>query len=266
MDQKNSLFTKILVTLTFIFMVGMNMAAVSLPLNGITTQAVSDKYANLFAPAGLTFSVWSVIYLLLTFFVVYQWNPSEKSVLGADKKRSTKIRLLFIISSLLNGIWLVTWQYFQLTLSVIIMLGLLVTLILINNSLQKEPLSLKEAFFLRLPFSVYFGWITVATIANITALLVSKKIALFQNNQVFWTILILAIGVIISGGTIIKNKDLAYGLTVIWAYLGILLKHISATGWNNQYSSIILTVIVCLIALFLVSVYAGLKKRKPEFS
>ncbi|MBP2099568.1 lantibiotic ABC transporter permease [Enterococcus rivorum] len=262
MDKNNSVLAKAIVTLTFIFMVGMNMAAVLLPLNGVTTQAVSDKYANLFAPAGLTFSVWSVIYLLLALFVFYQWKPTVKNSVMKDENFSKKIRILFIISSLLNGVWLVAWQYFQLELSVLIMLCLLITLILINNQLVKETFNLKESVFLRLPFSVYFGWITVATIANITALLVSKNISFLQSNQVFWTITILIIGLVIAGATIVKNRDTAYGLTVFWAYLGILIKHLSSTGWNNNYPSIILTVIGCLIVLLALCVYGGIRNRK----
>lgn len=266
MNKKNSLFTKTIVTLSFIFMVGMNLAAVLLPLNGITTQAVSDKFANLFAPTGLTFSIWSVIYLFLAVFVLYQWKPTVGKAVMNDESFSGKIRLLFILSSLLNGIWLVAWQYLQLELSVLIMLSLLVTLILINNGLVKEQFSWKEYIFLQLPFSIYFGWITVATIANITALLVSKKFLFLQSNQVFWTIAILIIGVLIAGITIVKNKDIAYGLTVFWAYLGILIKHKSSAGWNNQYPDIVLIVAVCLVVLLVLCAYVGIKKGKTKFS
>ncbi|OJG75957.1 hypothetical protein RV12_GL000296 [Enterococcus quebecensis] len=236
-------------------MLGTNAAAVLLPLNGMTTEEVSDTYSNLFAPAGLTFTIWSLIYLLLAVFVVYQWlAPTGKSILS-DQKISGQLRILFILSSILNSAWLFAWQYLQIDLSVLIMLGLLITLIYINQVLAKASLNKKESIFVRLPFSVYFGWITIATIANITAFFVDKNIDFFQNNQILWTVIILAVGVFIVSWTIIHNQDVAYGLVALWAYFGILLKHQSVDGWNQKYPMIITTVIVCLVILVVVCVY-----------
>ncbi|MEI5995528.1 tryptophan-rich sensory protein [Candidatus Enterococcus mansonii] len=255
MDKNQSIMSKWVVTIIYFLMIGTNAAAVLLPLNGLTTQEVSDSYPNLFAPAGLTFSIWSVIYLLLGGFVVYQWiQPSNQSILSNQKERN-KIRRVFIVSSVLNSVWLFAWQYLQIDLSVVIMLGLLIVLIYINQLLSKEILTKKDFIFIRLPFSVYFGWITIATIANITAFFVDKKIAFLQNNQEFWTISILIVGLVIIGATIIRNRNIAYGLATLWAYYGILVKHQSVDGWNNQYPAIIMTVLICLVVIALVCVY-----------
>ncbi|MBO0441833.1 tryptophan-rich sensory protein [Candidatus Enterococcus ikei] len=255
MNKSESTIMKWSVTIIYIIMLCTNAAAVLLPLNGMTTQEVSDSYPNLFAPAGLTFAIWSVIYLLLAGFVIYQWRkPSSRSILS-DQKLSGKLRTWFIISSILNSVWLVAWQYLHINLSVIIMLGLLAVLIYVNLLLEKAALSNPDYIFIRLPFSIYFGWITIATIANITAFLVDKQIGLFQNNQVLWTIIILIIGMLIISTTIIRNRDVAYGLATLWAYYGILLKHQAADGWNNEYPMIITTVIICLVIIAIVCVY-----------
>ncbi|MHC5227480.1 tryptophan-rich sensory protein [Enterococcus sp. LJL99] len=247
--KKNNLFgTKLMVTITFIAMILANAAAVLLPVNGLTTQEVSDKYANLFAPAGITFSIWSIIYLFVAGFTIYFWKDSSDSVL-ANKDLKRRLGILVIISSILNSIWLFAWQYLFLSLSVIIMLALLVTLIIINLEIGKYRFNTKEYILVRLPFSIYFGWITVATIANITAFVVSKNITLFQDHQVLWTIIILLVGLVIAGATILKNKNIAYGLTVIWAYAGILIKHQSSSGWNKEYPAVSITVMICLVAL-----------------
>lgn len=255
MSKKASIGSKLLVTIVYIIMIATNAAAVLLPLNGMTTQEVSDSYPNLFAPAGLTFAIWSVIYLLLAGFVVYQWlKPTTQSIL-AESQMSEKLRNLFIISSILNSIWLVAWQYLQIDLSVVIMLALLIVLIYINRLLTTATLTKKDYIFVRLPFSIYFGWITIATIANITAFLVDKNIAFLQNNQVLWTIVILIIGLFIISATIISNQDIAYGLAALWAYYGILVKHQAADGWNGSYPTIITAVIVCLVILVIVCIY-----------
>ncbi|EOH99847.1 hypothetical protein UAW_01000 [Enterococcus haemoperoxidus ATCC BAA-382] len=266
MDKNQSIWSKWVVTIIYIVMIGTNAAAVLLPLNGMTTQEVSDTYPNLFAPAGLTFAIWSVIYLLLAGFVVYQWlKPGKDSVL-INQQISKKLRMTFIISSILNSIWLVAWQYLYIDLSVVIMLALLSVLIYINRILANTPLTKKEYIFIRLPFSIYFGWITIATIANITAFLVDKNIAFLQNNQVLWTIVILVIGVMIISLTIIRNHDSAYGLATVWAYYGILNKHQAQDGWNNAYPSIVMTVMICLVILVIVCLYEVvlLSKRKKN--
>lgn len=255
MSKTNSSGSKWLVTIIYFVMIATNAAAVLLPLNGMTTQEVSDSYPNLFAPAGLTFAIWSVIYLLLAGFVLYQWlKPGAGSILS-NPAVGNRVRNVFIVSSILNSIWLVAWQYLQIDLSVVIMLVLLVTLTYVNRVLVNEPLTKRDYVFIRLPFSVYFGWITIATIANITAFLVDKNIAFLQDNQVFWTVAVLIIGLLIITTTILRNRDIAYGLATLWAYYGILNKHQATDGWDGAYPPIILAVVICLGLLAIVCIY-----------
>lgn len=266
MIKSNSLGSKLFVTMIYFVMIAVNAAAVLLPLNGMTTQEVSDTYPNLFAPAGLTFAIWSVIYLSLAGFVVYQWfKPAKESILG-NVQVSKKLSSLFIISSILNSVWLLAWQYLQIDLSVVIMLALLVVLIDINRMLTKASLTKRDYIFIRFPFSIYFGWITIATIANITAFFVDKNIAVLQNNQVIWTIIILIVGLIIIAATIIRNQDIAYGLATLWAYYGILIKHQAVDGWNGMYPGIITTVVICLVLLAILCIYQAFLLFKQKKS
>ena len=128
---------------------------------------------------------------------------------------------------------------------------ILVCLILIVREINEEEFSLREKIFIRLPFSVYFGWITVATIANATTLLVSLGWDGFGISEPTWTVIIIAVGLAIGIATMLRNRDIAYGLVIIWAYVGILIKHISASGFAGQYPVVITTVIVC-IGIFLI--------------
>lgn len=262
--NREHLSLKIGVLVTYIIMVITNGLANILPINGITTGEVSDFYGNLFAPAAITFSIWGLIYALLLFYSIYQFGIFQSESEEYREDLFFKIGIYFAISSVLNTIWILTWHYDMLGISVILMIGILVLLILINNQTREMPFSIKDYFFIRLPFSVYFGWITVATIANITALLVKNGFGGFGLSETFWTIAIIIIGLIISSLTIIRNKDLAYGLTIIWAYVGIYIKHISEDGWNANYSSIIFTVVASIVILVMVLGYTLVNLKKGD--
>lgn len=250
-------FIQLTVVLTYLLMVTANALANILPINGQTTGEISDKYGNLFAPAGYTFSIWGLIYLLLAGYVLYQLGLFQKG--SKNSELLNKIGIYFSISSIANTLWILSWHFEKLALSVILMLIILYCLIKINRLTHKEKLSRRENLFVRLPFSIYFGWITVATIANITAYLVSINWDGFGINEVVWTIVILLIGLIIGIKTAHHNKDLAYGLVIVWAYVGILVKHISESGFNWAYPSVIITLIICLALL--IGVLVVMRKR-----
>jgi hypothetical protein len=240
--MKNTTF-KILAGVAYLAMISVNALANTLPINNRTTGAVSDSYPNLFAPAGLTFSIWGLIYLLLAGYVIYQFTKSA----GGRESLFGKINPLFIATSLANFFWILAWHYDYIGFSVILISTLLVLLIKIADILRQERFSSQEKLFILAPFSVYFGWITVATIANITVFLVSIGWNGFGIADYVWTSIILLVGALIGILRMRRDKNIFYGLVLIWAYLGILLKHISASGFNGQYTSVIATVIVCLV-------------------
>ncbi len=140
---------------------------------------------------------------------------------------------------------------------------LLISLIKIADFINKNQFTSVEKLFIKAPFSVYFGWITVATIANITVFLVSVGWNGFGIAESVWTSIILVVGALIGILRMTKDKNIAYGLVLVWAYLGILLKHTSVTGFNGQYSSIIATVVVCVL-LFVFSLGIILYKHQKD--
>lgn len=227
-------------------MVTVNFLANRLPINNRGTGEISDAYPNLFAPAGPAFSIWGLIYLLLAGYVVYQFTKSGQK----KEELLKKINPLFIATSLANLSWIFAWHYDYIGLSVCIMAVLLVLLVKIADILRVEQLIMQEKLFIRTPFSIYFGWITVAAIANITVFLVSIGWNRFGIADFVWTSIILLIGAFIGILRIRKDKNIAYGAVLIWAYAWILFKHLSAGGFAGQYPSVIVSVIVCLI-LFL---------------
>lgn len=255
------IFVKVLVFVAYIGMVTINTLAVVLPLNNISTKAVSDLYPNLFTPAPYTFSIWGIIYLALAGFVYYQINPPHRGIGIMTPSDMLRIRFAFIFSCLMNGLWIFSWHYRQLTLSIILMLLLLFSLIYINNLTRHGNLSLREKIFLRAPFSLYFGWITVATIANITAFLVGNHWNGFGISPVVWTIAVLIAGLAIASAVVIRNRDFVYPVVILWAYGGILTSHFSSDGFGGHYYAIMIITVACMVVMLVVTVVRSLYRN-----
>ncbi|MFW6181125.1 MAG: hypothetical protein ACOC8N_05195 [Spirochaetota bacterium] len=227
--------------LGFLGVVAVNILANALPLNGRFTGEISDRYPNLFVPAGWTFSIWGLIYLLLAVFIVYQLADAFGRT-GSRSHFLERIGLLFFVSCLANVGWLFAWHYELLLVSLPVMLVLLVSLIGIYRRLRvgRSSASRQDKLLVHLPFSVYLGWITVATIANVTVLLVSLQWNRFGLGEQLWTVLLMAVAVLLAITVLLFRRDIFYALVVDWALVGIVLKRLSepvpaggvvAAGW-----------------------------------
>ncbi|HAU98769.1 MAG: hypothetical protein UX04_C0002G0059 [Microgenomates group bacterium GW2011_GWF2_45_18] len=239
-----NLIIKLCVAVSYLAMIWVNYLANALPINNRSTGAISDAYPNLFAPAGITFSIWGLIYFLLAGYVIFQFTTRGQQ----KEKLIAKINPLFIATSLINMLWIFAWHYDYIGVSVILMSAFLVLLIKIADTLRTESMTAQEKLFISTPFFVYFGWITVATIANITVFLVSTGWTGFGIADYIWTSAVLLVGTLIGILRLRKDKQIAYGLVFLWAYLGILLKHTTAGGFDGKYPSVIVTVIACLVS------------------
>ncbi len=247
--KKQSPFIAWMTVLSTLVMITVNALATILPINGITTAEISDSYFDLFAPTGLTFAIWGLIYLLLLGYTGYQWVASQKS--SSSNFDFGFLNRWFIIANLVNAIWIFAWHYDLIGVSLVLMLFLLGCLIAINLFLTTQQIAHNEKRWITLPFRIYLGWITVATIANVTTWLVSIGFDGMGIAPEIWTALILIVGVIISGYTMWFFRSVAYGLVIVWAYFGIYLKHTSAVEFNNAYPLVIYTVIAMMVVLVL---------------
>lgn len=227
----------------FIAMVTMNYLANSLPINGKTTGQLSDAYPNLFVPSGITFSIWGIIYLLVAAYCLVQFTPAMKDA-------GSKINWFFIVSCVLNGLWIVAWHYQKLSLSLLIMAGLLVSLIAINLHIRELPQGLLKA-----TFGVYLGWICIATIANVTALLVNVGWDGIGISQQTWTIIMIATGAIIASLVILRVENPFIGLSVVWAFIGIIIKR------SEDFKFIALAAAIGILIVSVLTLMVFLGKR-----
>lgn len=253
---------KVVVLLTYLAMIATNVLANALPLNGRRTGDVSDAYPNLFTPAGVTFSVWGVIYLLLGAHVLYQLGLFRD---GPDTAEQTallnRVGILFAVSSLANTAWVFAWHYDHIPVSAVLIVVILVCLALISTTLRRANLSGRRRWFIGVPFSVYFGWTTVAVVANITVLLVSWKWDGFGLAESTWAVIIVGVAMAIGTLTMVRNRDAAYGLVLIWAFVGILIRQTSADGFAGRYPTIIAAVIASLV-IYVAAEVAINRRRK----
>lgn len=207
--------------IVFVVTVIVNGLAVALPLNGQSTAEISDRFPVLFTPANYVFSIWSVIYLGLLGFTLYQALPSQR-----NNARLRRVGYLPALSGLFNTTWIFLWHYNVFELSVPVMLGILLTLIAIYLRLDVGRASVSTAgkWLVNIPYSVYLAWITVATIANVTAVLYYLNWDGFGISPETWAVIVLLTGMAIASTVILSRRDVAYALVIVWAYVGIVVK------------------------------------------
>lgn len=226
-----------------------NYLANGLPINGLTTAEVSEMYPNAFVPAGITFSIWGIIYLMLIGFCLYPF-------IAKDDEPIEKIGPLFFISCLLNMSWILVWHHLYIYLSVAIMLGLLFTLYRIYTTTHaSEAKSTKEKWLTQKPFSVYFGWICVATIANFTALFV--HLGFSPPSPDYWAVAMIMATQLLVWMVNSKYHDIAFSLVILWALTGIIIKQ---TNIPDGSDAIIYTCIAGLIFTTLNTFYYRYRK------
>lgn len=250
--------------IAFLIMATLNALANLLPLNGITTGALSDRYPSMITPSDYTFLIWTIIYLLLFAYTIFQMDLfMHKRMLSS--KLSGYIKLYFILSCMCNAGWIVAWHYNYIALSLMLIVVILICLAHINNYTYADELSLSEKIFIRLPFSIYFGWITVATVLNTTVLLISVRWSRFGISATIWTVVAAIVILIVTSLNTIKNKSFAYATTVIWAYAGILVKHTAKNGFGGKFPVVIVAVSICILILLSEMAYIVVKKKKYGF-
>jgi hypothetical protein len=247
--------SKLLATLNLLALASVltiNTLAITLPINGMSTGELSDLYPSLFTPAGFTFSIWSVIYFLLIGFAIVQWTLLSKPYFA-------ELSLWFLLSSLANISWILTWHYLFIYASVLIMLILLFSLSRIFLLFQSFDLNYwKEKIFVKLTFIFYLSWICVATIANISALLVSLSWDGGFLSPIIWTITMITIASALGIYIAARFREPAFFIVLIWALYGIYGK------WNGTENNLIAITALAELSLLSVLFFVfrfGLKKK-----
>lgn len=221
-----------------------NGLANALPLNGQNTGAISDKFTVFFVPAGYVFAIWGVIYVGLIAFTVYQWLPAQR-----HNARLARIGGWFAFSNLANAVWLFAWHYELLPLSVVVMLALLFSLMVIYTRLDigRAQVTRSEKWCVDIPFSIYLGWISVATIANITDWLYAWRWDGWGIAPEMWAAIMLVVASALALAMTWTRRDIAYLLVLVWSFIGIAIKQSAVSVVANTAG--VMTVLVVVLVL-----------------
>jgi len=229
MMMNRDLFRQLAVVITTVFALVMSSAANAIPLNGRLTGEISDSFNVLFVPAAYVFSIWGVIYLGLAAYTFYQALPSQRA-----NPLLRRTGWLAALSSLANGVWIYFWHYgyFELTLATMLVLLASLIAIYLRLDIGQRRFNLLEKWAVSIPFSLYLGWITVATIANATAVFSYLGWDGSPLNPVTWTVILLAVGVALAGIVAFTRSDIAYLLVLVWAFAGIAVRWVDLPTLN----------------------------------
>ena len=198
-----------------------NILASTLPLNGQNTGEISDRFQVYFVPAGYVFAIWGIIYIGWIAFAIYQALPTQK-----ESPRLRNLGYLFALSCVFNAAWLFCWHYNQFGLSVIVMLALLGLLIAsyLKLNVGRTTVSPAEKWSVDIPFSVYLGWITVATVANVTDYLYSINWTGLGIAPQAWAVIMLGVASLLGILMTFLRMDSSYVFVLVWSFAGIAVK------------------------------------------
>ena len=246
-NNKNIKQKTFFITAIYIFMITMNFLANFLPLNDVTTEVISDRYENIFTPAGFTFAIWGLVYLALGLLVIYLiigvlkgYERSEQIV--------NKIFWPFVLSSLFNGLWIFAWHYDQIFLTLLLMVGILFSLIWLYRKLKSLPFAADRYL---LPISIYLGWISVATVANVTVFSVSVNWGQLGLSDELWLAILLLAVLLIAAYMLYNQNDVAFNLVILWALTGIFAARLEAAEGLNLAAFLPLLTGILLLALLI---------------
>jgi hypothetical protein len=233
----------------------MNALANILPFNNVTTGEVADRFFSYFTPPGYVFSIWGAIYTLLIVFAIYQVRTNQRT-----EEYLSKISILYVIGAFFNITWLIAFHYAfdnntLLLLTEPLMIGILVILLYtyVRLEIGIKEVPVKEKLAVHLPVSVYAGWISLATIAN-TASILNEILTIPVDIQYIWTALVLVVALLITLLMLYLRRDIAYGLVVIWASIGITIKWTTVEVIPLIFWTALIVAIVVALSIILIPI------------
>ena len=240
--MQRSLLERAAVLAALVLVLLVNWLANALPLAGLQTGEVSALYESYFTPAGFTFAIWGVIYTGLLLYAIYQALPNRR-----DEGRLGTIGRLFVINCILNAAWLFAWHYQYPALTMLLMICLLATLVLVYRVLGEWG---ETSLLVRIPFTLYLAWISVATLANASALQTSLDLNDAGLNHVQWTLVKIALAGAVGASVCLLKRDAVFVLVVAWAAFGIASKQVAVP--EVQGAALTVSALAVMLAVFTV--------------
>lgn len=243
--SRSDIIRQVMVIVALAVTIFVNYLSQALPLNGRTAGDISDSFSVRFTPAGYVFSIWSVIYLGLIAYAIYQALPSQRA-----NPRLRAITWPFVVSSIANSTWIFAWHYGFYTLAVGIIVLLTISLAVLYSRLYPyyPSVTAAERWTTHIPFRIYLGWATVATIANTTITLYNLGWQGAPLDAATWAAVLIVVATVIGLYFALGLRDGAYTLVLVWAFVGIYVEQSDAPV--TAYTALIMAGVLGLAALF----------------
>ncbi|MBO2012014.1 hypothetical protein [Hymenobacter negativus] len=215
--------------LTIVGNIGLNYYSNTHPFAGQTMGMVSAKYPTLLTPAGYAFSIWGLIFLALVVYAVWQLLPAQRNLSLPDALAKP-----LTLASIATGAWVVLFAYEMILPSVGVMLVILGSLIMTYGRARRRIFAGAAPTLAGVPFSLYLGWISVASVINITIGLRQLGWQTAEGASVTLTLGLIA--VVVALGLIISRvfRDMVFPLVIAWALVAVWvvrLREVPELGW-----------------------------------
>ncbi|WP_460976836.1 tryptophan-rich sensory protein [Spirosoma knui] len=269
--MNNDKLRQFFVVFGVVSLIVMNYLSNAGAFGGRTNGDISDKYHTLVTPAGYAFSIWGIIFLGLLAFAVYQALPSQRT-----NPRFRAVGWWVVANAVCNAIWSPIFNNEQIGLALLVILLMLFTLVIIEQrllaqrhvpvvapdldaTLPESPTTATETWLARIPFSIYFGWVTVATILNASVYLKATNFSLMGLSEPTWAMAVLVVGLMVAAFVFNRYRSVAYILAFAWAYVAIAVEH-------QGYSQIQVIAGAGAIVAVLLAISGFIARKTPAYS
>ncbi len=243
--------------LSVLFAIMMSYFSQILKINNNTIRELSLEFDTLFTPSGFTFAIWGIIYIGL---LIMSGHQLYRTFISDKDEMNFHTGPWFIIANVANALWVIVWLYEYAHLSVVFMLIILFSLIklILLNNMERWDAPFKTIAFFWWPICLYSGWITVATIANISSVLVKYNWDGWGLSEMLWANIMIVVAVLINLLMIYTRNMREFALVGVWAFVGIYFKNIESAP------DVAYVAIAAAILVFLNIAFHGYVNRKSN--
>lgn len=245
--MRSKVLMKWLNLIALAIVIAVNALANLIPIGGNTTGQVSAAYPTLFTPTAITFAIWGAIYILMIIFILFQTGYINDRIEGMVMRDD--IGAWFILSCAANVCWILSWHFRAIGLSVLFIVCLLICLFQISDLATMHRVSSPMGKVSIAGIHLYLGWICAATIANVCVFLKAIQWDGFGMSDAFWTVIALVIAAALGVALSLAKRTPVATLGIIWAFLGILVRHVSSMGYWGEYPVIIGATVVGIVLM-----------------
>lgn len=210
-----------------------------------TQQEVSDKFANYFAPAGFTFSVWGFIYIGVALILYLEFKHRNNPMFLSEFQKHVKPLMLVWMG--LNILWTLLWAYEVLAISYLVIALYGVVLFMLARNINKSAMLRAESLFLVIPVGIHLGWIIVASFGNAMTALTQLDVTGLNTLGLTLTLVFMVVSLLLVIGSYMNTHNIGIIVVAVWSFAGIVMKHAPNSDFIDPSMIIFISGIVAAV-------------------